>query len=135
MGLKSSKALAIGSGTLRANLPGAMAIVPLQKSGYFGEKSPSHPKGGNVRIHESSNPLKDAYDFQARLAAGYTNRKRLEGKGWIYELPDKTRIVFRVFSSSPDKSPVVSVEVSGLDRVKRQKIHFVKKRGSKHVSR
>ena len=72
MGLKSSKALAIGSGTLRANLPGAMAIVPLQKSGYFGEKSPSHPKGGNVRI---------------------------------------------------------------LDRIKRQKIHFVKKRGNKHVSR
>lgn len=125
MGLCSTSALN-GAGTLKENLLDAMAIVPLQKSGYFAEKSPRKTSSSQVRIHESASPLKDAYEFQARLTRGFVSYERIEGKGHVCKMRDGTRISFRATSSS-DGSPVVEIRISGLKRVKDQKIHFVQK--------
>lgn len=58
---------------------------------------------------------------------GGHNSGGLFGKGHIMTMKDGTIIKYRMYSSSKDRSPVVELEISGLKRVKSQKIHFVQR--------
>jgi len=112
--------------TFRENLNDAMSIVPLNRSGYFAEKSTRKVTATNVRVYESANPLQDSYDFQSAAGKGFASYKQLGSKGHILTMADGTRIVFR-YKSSSDGSPVVELTIRGLNRVKSQKIHFVQR--------
>lgn len=121
----TSTALALGN-AFRENLQDVMALVPLSKEGYFG--IPSKRKGSKgVRIVECSDPAKNAFEFQRFAGRNSVSIRTIPGKGHIMTMRDGTIIKYRMFSSSSDGSPVVELEISGLKRVKSQKIHFVKR--------
>ena len=101
-----------------------MEIVPLTKSGYFGDKA-KNTSSSRVRIVESSNPVKTAYEFQAKAIKGFISMRTITGKGYVVKLKDGTKISYRMISSS-DGSPVVELTIKDLKRVKDQKIHFIK---------
>ena len=111
--------------SFRDNLHDAMSVVPLNKAGYFGNKSSRGWAG--VRIFESSNPAETAYEFASKCTKGYVSMAVLPGKGYIMRMADGVIVTYRYVSGSSDRSPVVQLEITGLDRVKRQKIHFVKR--------
>ena len=113
--------------TFRENLLDLMQIVPLKKNGFFGE--PSTRKGTRgVRIVECSDPAMVAHEFQRLAGQNCSSFRTIPGKGHIMTMKDGTIIKYRMYSSSSDNSPVVELEISGLRRVKSQKIHFVQRR-------
>lgn len=110
--------------TFRENLLDVIAVVPINRNGFFGE--PSKRKGSKgVRIVKCSDPAKLAHEFQRLAGQNYSSFRTIPGKGHIMTMKDGTIIKYRMFSSSDDGSPVVELEISGLKRVKSQKIHFV----------
>lgn len=114
-----------GGRTFRENLTEAMTVVPLNKSGKFGEKN---KKGSSyVRVFKCSNPAATAYEFAAKAMKGFVSLTTLEGKGFIARMADGTLITYRYISSSADRSPAVELKVKNLKQVKSQKIHFVKR--------
>lgn len=117
-------ALATGN-TFRENLLDVMTVANLKKSGYFGEPS-GHKGKSSVRNVVSSNPARTALEFMNKASKNYMAFIPIKGKGYRCIMKDGTEIVYRWVSSSKDKSPVVEMTVFNLDRVKSQKIHFVK---------
>lgn len=112
-----------GGRSFRDNLTEAMSVVPLKKSGKFGEKS---KKGSSyVRIFKCNDPAKTAYEFAAKATKGFVSMTTLQGKGFIARMADGTLVTYRYISSSKDRSPAVELRIKNLDRVKSQKIHFV----------
>ncbi len=121
----SSGTLSTGN-TFRDNLIDVMAIVPLNRKGLFGKTSQRKGTRG-VQIVECSDPAKLAYEFQSLAGRNFSSFRTIPGKGHIMTMKDGTIIKYRMYSSSKDRSPVVELEISGLKRVKSQKIHFVQR--------
>jgi hypothetical protein len=123
--LQNSKSGGLGGrNTIRDNLHEMMQIVPLKRTGYFGEKS-LKKKSHKVRVVICSDPSRTAYDFQSKAIKGFSSMKIIEGKGYVAKLRDGTTITYRKTSTS-DGTPVVELTIKGLKRVKDQKIHFIK---------
>ena len=97
------------------------------RNGYFGD-----PAGISRNRHiESDNPANEARLFYAKAAYGGVEKPMSNGKGVCSELYDGTVVSMREVSSS-DGTPVVEINISRSDDaagVKKQKIHFVMKRG------
>lgn len=116
----------LGSGrSFRDNLPDAMTIVPLSRSGRFGAKSAT--SRGDVRVFECADPARTAYTFAQKASRGFVSMTPIQGKGYIMRMSDGTLITYRYISSSADRSPVVELKIKNLKRVRTQKIHFVKR--------
>ena len=112
--------------TIRDNLHDMMQIVPLNRAGYFGDKG-SRKTSPRVRVVKCSDPAKTAYEFQSKTIRGFTSMTTIDGKGYVVKLKDGTKISYRMISTS-DGSPAIELTIKGLERVKDQKIHFVKGR-------
>ncbi len=124
---QSKESIAIATGnSFRENLLDVMTVANLKKSGYFGEAS-KHKGKRRVRIIESSDPVKTALEFVHKATKNYVSLIPIDGKGYRCIMRDRTEITYRWVSSSKDRSPAVELTVFNLDRVKNQKIHFVKR--------
>ena len=123
--LQRPETVALTTGnSFRENLADVMKLVPLDRKGYFGETSKRKGTRG-VQIVKCSNPAQLAFDFQRIAGKNFVSYRSIPGKGHILTMKDGTIIKYRMYSSSKDGSPVVELEISGLKRVKSQKIHFV----------
>lgn len=106
------------------NLPELSERFALKPSGHFGSKT---PRNGRVRIIESVDPAKDAYDFQSPAGNNPSVFKVIDGgKGHVMRMRDDTIITYRRYSNS-DGTPVVELSLVDAPGVRNQKIHFVKK--------
>lgn len=106
------------------NLPELSERFALKPSGYFGSKT---PRNGRVRIIESVDPAKDAYDFQSPAGNNPSVFKVIDGgKEHVMRMRDGTIITYRRYSNS-DGTPVVELSLVDAPGVRNQKIHFVKK--------
>lgn len=102
---------------------------PLNKQGYFGKKGKSKGKPGQkqvVRVIESGNQYKTAKDFYSKISKGGKENPLPNGRGKRKELSDKTAIVYREKTGTPN-SPAVSLNTPKTSKVESQKIHFEKK--------
>lgn len=98
------------------------------QEGYFGVVS----KRGNSRVRkiETDNPLEEARNFYATAGYGGIEEQLEDGK-WITTMKDGTVLTMREVSSS-DGSPAVDINISKSIEaagIKKQKIHFVEKKG------
>lgn len=91
----------------------------LNEYGLFGDK------GKNVRVFKSSDPVKSSADFYKKISRGGTEMVLPNGKGVQTRFPDKSNVVYRVITKTPD-SPAVNINIKGSDKVRTQKIHFIK---------
>lgn len=99
------------------------------ENGRFGVSSPS--TGNKTRNIASSDPLTTAKDFYDKIAFGGKETIYKGGSLNITHMADGTVITMRTISSSPDRSPVVEINISGSSHtggIKEQKIHFVKEK-------
>lgn len=116
----------LGSGrSLAENIKEASAIVPLSSSGKFASKSKSGRR--NVRVFESDDAVRSAYEFVQKAGKGFVSMSTIPEKGYIMRMADGALITYRYASSSPDRSPVVELTAGKASGVKSQKIHFVKR--------
>lgn len=93
-------------------------------NGRFGVSSPS--TGNNTRNIISSNPLKAANDFYAKIAKGGIEKK-INDNHRITRMSDGTIVSYRIKSVS-DGTPVIEINIrrsKNSSGVKNQKIHFV----------
>ncbi len=119
IGAVDGEQIKIDMHTLEDNLPIVEKQYPLSKAGYFGEK------GKNVRVIQTKDPINTSQDFYNKIGKGGELLVLSNGKGTMTILSDGTRIVHRLITST-EGSPAVEITVSGCNRVKNQKIHFVK---------
>ncbi len=91
----------------------------LGKSGYFGTK------GKNTRVFKNNNPIKSSADFYKKISKGGIERILPNGKGVQTTFPDKSSVVYRVITKTPN-SPAVEITVKTVGAIKPQKIHFIK---------
>lgn len=89
-------------------------------NGYFGQK------GKNVRIITSKDNFATANYFYKTISFGGVEYKLKNGHGVMTVLPDGTRIVYRVVTKTQG-SPAIEISISASQKIKNQKIHFVKK--------
>ena len=110
-----------GSGTsnVDANVASMSSIYPITESGYFGER------GKNERVIKTADPEATSFDFYSRIGRGGKVEPLANGKGTRTTLDDGTIIVHRLITKTPD-SPAVSIKVIQSNRIKSQKIHFIK---------
>ena len=91
----------------------------LGKNGYFGTK------GKNTRIFKSNDPIKSSADFYKKISKGGSERVLPNGKGVQTTFSDKSSVVYRVITKTPN-SPAVEITVKTPGKIKPQKIHFIK---------
>lgn len=109
--------------TLNDNLPKLTKKYPL-KNGYF---APRGKRGNFVRIMKCKDPLGTAKEFYKIATHKSLSKENLDNTvGQKAVLKGGTTITFRAVSSSPDKSPVVDINITSPGQVKGQKIHFIK---------
>ena len=101
-----------------SNAEAMKQTYPINKNGYFGEK------GKNCRVIKSANPVATSKDFYTRISKGGQEAPLSNNHGVMTVLPDKTRIVYRVITSTKG-SPAVEIIVTSPKTVKTQKIHFI----------
>lgn len=109
------------SNTLNDNLPKLTKKYPL-KNGYFG------PRGSGrkfVRVMKCKDPLGTAKEFYKIATKNHETETPIPG-GRVAKMRDGTEITIRPFSSSPDKSPAVDINIASPGQVNKQKIHFIK---------
>lgn len=128
MGQNSGGAL-LGGHRLEDNYVQLTNKFRITENGYFGQKSGDSSK---VRQIITSDPLKEAFRFTQLASdvpvrcATITDKITGNVKGMKYQMRDGSHVVFRYYSTS-DGSPAVSLNVVGNQRIKSQKIHFIKK--------
>ena len=107
--------------SLEQNAEFANKLFRMTGAGNFGDEGRS--KG--VRRIYSSDPMADSLELFERLGRGAKDDDtfKVEG-GTLRWLADRTSIVHRSFTSTPD-SPAVEIRNPGTDKVKDQKIHFI----------
>lgn len=116
--------------TLDYNVDKMRDDYPLDEQGYFGKKGKSKGKPAQkqaVRVIESDNQYRTAKDFYSKISKGGKESRLANGKGKRNDLPDKTTIIYRKKTSSPN-SPAVSLKTNQSSKVKSQKIHFEKEK-------
>lgn len=116
-------------GTVGYNAHKMRRKYPLNEQGYFGKKGKSKGKPGQkqvVRVIESRNQYKTAKDFYSKISKGGKEKPLHNGRGKRKDLSDKTAIVYREKTGSPN-SPAVNLNTPKNSKVKSQKIHFEKK--------
>lgn len=91
----------------------------LNKNGFFGTK------GKNTRIFKSNDPIKSSADFYKKISKGGSERILPNGKGVQTTFSDKSSVVYRVITKTPN-SPAVEITVKTPGKIKSQKIHFIK---------
>ena len=91
----------------------------LGKNGYFGTK------GKNTRVFKSNDPIKSSADFYKKISKGGSERVLPNGKGVQTTFSDKSSVVYRVITKTPN-SPAVEITVKTPGKIKPQKIHFIK---------
>ena len=91
----------------------------LSKSGYFGTK------GKNTRVFKSNDPIKSSADFYKKISKGGRERVLPNGKGVQTTFSDNSSVIYRVVTKTPN-SPTVEITVETFDKIKPQKIHFIK---------
>ena len=92
----------------------------LNKFGSFGEQ------GKNCRVFKSKDPVNSSADFYKKISAGGTHSVLPNGKGVQTIFNDGSRVVYRVVTKTPG-SPAVEIIITELGKVKKQKIHFIRK--------
>lgn len=92
---------------------------PATNYGYFGEK------GKNCRIIKCKDPIETSKDFYFKIGLNGKSDMLPNGKGTKTVLGDGTRIVHRIITSTKG-SPAIEIFVSASERIKNQKIHFLK---------
>ena len=119
-GTKGSKNKS-NSSKFQSNIDKLGKKYKLAPNGKFGEK------GKNCQIIKSKNQDKTAKDFFNKLTKGFKKNPLPNGKGKMCVLDDKTIIVFRPKTSTPN-SPAVSIDSKKTSKPKlpTQKIHFIK---------
>ncbi len=99
------------------------------KDGFFGKEGKAKSnKKKNYRQINSKDPIKTAREFYEKIAKGGTEEPLSNGKGVKTELKDKTIIVYREITSTPN-SPAVEINIKRSTinaKIKSQKIHFEK---------
>ena len=90
----------------------------LGKNGYFGTK------GKNTRVFKSNDPIKSSADFYKKISKGGSERILPNGKGVQTTFFDKSSVVYRVITKTPNR-PAVEITVKTPGKIKPQKIHFI----------
>lgn len=80
---------------------------------------------GRNRQHVCEDPLQEAKELFKILAEGGEKMPYL-GKGTLIKLPDKTTVLIRKATKTPN-SPAVNIGDSASSLIKNQKIHFVRR--------
>lgn len=117
-------------GTVDYNAHKMRRKYPLNEQGYFGKKGKSKGKPGQkqvVRVIESENQYKTAKDFYSKISKRGKESLLPNGRGKRKDLSDKTAIVYREKTGTPN-SPAVSLNTPKSSKVENQKIHFEKRR-------
>ncbi len=114
-----------GNNMLVDNLADVTRRFPLSTDGLFGKR------GKGSRVIETDTPIGTAYEFFNRLVKGYDiiipiPYKDGSRKGCVARMKDGSAVTLRRRSTS-DGSPVVDINIESPGRVKKQKIHFVRK--------
>ena len=109
---------AVNTNSIASNAEAMKTTYPLNKNGYFGEK------GKNCRIIKSKDPVSTSKDFYSKISKGGTESTLSNKHGVMTVLPDKTRIVYRIITSTKG-SPAIEIIVTSSSTVKKQKIHFI----------
>lgn len=90
----------------------------LGKNGYFGTK------GKNTQVFKSKDPIKASADFYKKISKGGVERVLPNGKGVQTTFPDKSSVVYRIITKTPN-SPAVEITFKTIGKIKPQKIHFI----------
>ena len=103
---------------------------PLNRHGLFGEAGKGRVTGKGVRkehkrVIKSANQNRTARDFYSKIGRGGKESALPNGHGKRTDLPDKTTIIYREKTSTPN-SPAVSLNTRTDSKIKNQKIHFEK---------
>ena len=106
---------------LEQNAELANELFRITEAGNFGDGG----KSKGVRCIYGSDPMADSLELFERLGRGAKDDDTfmVEG-GTLRWLADRTSIVHRSFTSTPD-SPAVEIGNPGTDKVRQQKIHFI----------
>lgn len=118
-------------GTVEENAFRMRKKYPLTEKGLFGEKGKGKTQGkGNKkeykRVIQCDNQYKTAKDFYLKIGKGGKEKFLSNGHGKSKVLKDKTIIIYRKKTSTPN-SPAVSLNIQKESVIKNQKIHFKKK--------
>ena len=91
----------------------------LNKSGFFGEES------RHCRIYKCDDPVKESAEFYKKISKGGVEGPLPNGKGVQTKFADKSNVVYRVVTKTPD-SPAVNINIETPGKIRKQKIHFIK---------
>ncbi len=108
----------VNANSIVSNANAMKTTYPLNKNGYFSEK------GKNCRVIKSKDPIATSKDFYNKIAKGGKELSLSNKHGVMTVLPDKTRIVYRIITSTKG-SPAIEITVTSSTMVKKQKIHFI----------
>lgn len=121
-GEQAGKQWEINTHTIDENLPDLIDKYPVTSSGFFGEKG----KSSGVRVIESNDPVSASLDFYSRISKNAAIYALPNGKGTKAVFSDGTTVVHRLVTSVPG-SPAVDINIKGPGKIRKQKIHFIKR--------
>lgn len=107
-----------GRSSIECNANSMSKKYPITQRGYFGKPG----RNSGIRVIYNSSPIDTAKDFYMQISKGGKVEVCKGGKMKISKLSDGTVITYREISKSG--SPAVDINISSVQKIKRQKIHF-----------